>query len=135
MADLDEIKGLFSDTQKTVEALRSDVESLKGKSDDFVDRDRLAKIEADLAAKFEAEQKAAMERLDALETAANRPGGAGKGGEPDAKAKAFGDYLRKGVEAEELKAMSTQINADGGYMVSDGMEAGIRARLRRTSPS
>jgi len=136
MADLAEVKSLFSDTQKTVEALRSDVESLKGKADDFVDRDRQEKMKAELSAQFEAEQKARGEleaRLEAVETAANRPGGAQNGGD-DAQAKAFGAYLRKGVESDELKAMSTQVNADGGYLVSDGMEAGIRTRLRRSSP-
>lgn len=133
MADLEEIKGLFSDTQKTVEALRSDVESLKGKAADFIDVDRQEKMKADLAAKFDAEQKAIADRLAKIETATNRPGGA-KGDANGPQAKAFNDYLRKGIEAEELKAMSTQVNADGGYMVQSQMEAGIRERLRRTSP-
>jgi HK97 family phage major capsid protein len=133
MSDLEEIKGLFSGTQKTIEALRSDVDALKGKADDYVDFDRQEKMKADLASMFEAEQKATLERVEALETAHNRPG-AGKS-DPDApEAKAFNDYLRKGVEAEELKAMSTQVSADGGYLVAPQMEAGIRERLRRTSP-
>lgn len=137
MTDLTEIKGLFSETQKTVEALRSDVENLKGKSADFIDADRQEKMKADLAEKFEAEQKAREEiasRLEAIETSANRPGGAGKSGDADKYAKAFGDYLRKGAEADELKAMETSTQADGGFLVTDGMEAGIRQRQRRTSP-
>lgn len=134
MADLEEIKGLFSDTQKTVEALRSDVEGLKGKAADYVDSDRQAKMKADLAAQFSAEQKALAERLERIETAANRPGAAGKSAEDEKAAKAFGDYLRKGVEPAELKAMATSTQADGGFMVSNGMEAGIRARQRRSSP-
>ena len=133
MADLEEVKGLFSDTQKTIEALRSDVESLKGKSADYVDADRQKKMADDLAAKFDAEQKAALDRIAKLETEANRPGAAK--GEDKPASKAFSDYLRKGVEADELKSMSTQVSADGGVIVSDGMEAGIRQRLRRSSPA
>lgn len=135
MSDIEEVKGIFTETQKTLEALRSDVDDLKGKSADYVDTDRQEKMKADLAAKFDAEQKAIADRLDAIETAANRPGGADQKSEQDQKyAKAFNDYMRKGAEAEELKAMSTQVNADGGYMVEAQMEAGIRQRLRRTSP-
>lgn len=137
MTDLAEIKGLFSDTQKTVEALRSDVEGLKGKAADYIDSDRQEKMKADLADQLSAEQKAREDlasRLEAVETAANRPGSAGKSEAEEKQAKAFDSYLRKGVEAEELKAMETSTQADGGFMVSDGMEAGIRQRLRRTSP-
>lgn len=134
MSDLEEIKGLFSATQKTVEALRSDVDGLKGKAADYIDTDRQEKMKADLAAQFDAEQKAMAARLEKLETSANRPGGAGKSADEEMKAKAFGDYLRKGIEADELKSMSTQVNADGGYLVAPQMEAGIRARLRRSSP-
>lgn len=133
MSDIAEVKELFTDTQKTIEALRADVDGLKGKSADYIDSDRQKKMEDDLAAKFEAEQKAAMDRIEALETAQSRPKGAKNGaGEPEKKA--FDDYLRKGIEADELKSMSTQVNADGGYMVQPDMEAGIRARLRRSSP-
>lgn len=133
MSDLTEIKGLFSETQKTVEALRSDVEGLQGKAKDFVDTDRQEKMKADLAAKFEAEQKAMQHRVDALETATNRPGGAGNSADDAKSAKAFDAYLRKGVETDEFKAMSTSTQADGGFMVPDGMEDGIRKRQRRTS--
>ena len=133
MSDLEEVKGMFTKTQETIQALRSDVDALKGKADDYVDLDRQEKMKADLASMFEAEQKATLERVEALETAHNRPG-AGKSDADAPEAKAFNDYLRKGVEAEELKSMSTQVSADGGYLVAPQMEAGIRERLRRTSP-
>jgi HK97 family phage major capsid protein len=137
MSDIDDIKGLFTETQKTLEAVRSDVEGLKGKSADYIDADRQNKMKAELAGQLEAEQKAreALEaRLEAVETASNRPGAGGKGADDELHAKAFNDYLRKGVEADELKSMSTQVNADGGYLVASQMEAGIRERLRRSSP-
>ena len=131
-----ETKDAFEGVQKMLEGIRKDVDETKGKLADVVDTERQNKMKAELAERLDAEQKAreAVEaRLDAVETAANRPGAAQKGND-DAHGKAFTDYLRKGVEADELKSMSTQVNADGGYLVSDGMEAGIRERLRRTSP-
>lgn len=134
MAELDEVKTLFSDTQKTVEALRSDVEDLKGKSADYIDADRQEKMKADLAAKLDAETKSIVERMDTLETAINRPGGAGKSEEDEKYAKAFRDYLKKGENLEEIKAMGTQTADSGGFLVSDGMREGIQARSRRSSP-
>jgi HK97 family phage major capsid protein len=131
-----EVKELFSETQKTVEALRSEVEELKGKSADYVVTDKLGKIEADLAANLEAEQKAMADRLDRIETQANRPGGVSA--QDEAKAvqheKLFGAFLRKGSEPDELKAMATSAQADGGFLVPDRMRAGIQKRHRRTSP-
>lgn len=133
-----ETKEAFDGVEKLLHDIRADVDDLKGKSADFIDADRQEKMKAELAAKLDAEQKAREElqtRLDGIETAVNRPGGASTKSERDETyAKAFNDYMRKGAEADELKAMSTQVNADGGYMVEAQMEAGIRARLRRTSP-
>lgn len=133
-----ETKEAFDGVEKLLHDIRADVDDLKGKSADFIDADRQEKMKAELAAKLDAEQKAREElqtRLDGIETAVNRPDGASTKSERDETyAKAFNDYMRKGAEADELKAMSTQVNADGGYMVEAQMEAGIRARLRRTSP-
>lgn len=132
-----ETKDAFEGVEKLLHNIRADVDELKGKAADYVDQDRQAKMKAELAEKFEAEQKARQDlaaRLETVETAANRPGGAAGQAADNAEAKAFNDYLRKGVEAEELKAMSTQVNADGGYVVQSQMEAGIRQRLRRSSP-
>lgn len=137
MSDLAEVKGLFSETQKTVEALRQDVETLQGKSADFVDTDRQEKMKAELAGLLEQEQKAMAERVEKLETSANRPGGA-EGQKADEYAKKFSEYLRDGENQAELKAeqkaMGTNVASDGGLMVSDGMRAGIQARNWRTSP-
>ncbi|WP_138423713.1 phage major capsid protein [Maritimibacter alexandrii] len=131
-----EIKELFSDTQKTVEALRSDVEGLKGKSADYVDNQKFDKMKADIAAGLEAEQKSMMERLEKVETAGNRPGA--PGGPDEAKDAAYNasfvDYLRKGEEGPELKSMATNTAEGGGFMVSPTIRAGIQTRHRRTSP-
>lgn len=134
MSELQEVKELFTSTEKKLEALRSDFDDLKGKQADYIDQDRQRKMADDLAAQFSAEQKAMAERLDKLETAGNRPGAAGKSEDEIKAAKLFNDYLRKGVEADEFKAMATSQQDSGGFLVSNTMEAGIRARLRRTSP-
>jgi HK97 family phage major capsid protein len=130
MSDIQEVKDLFSETQKTLTALRSDVEDLQGKTADFLDESRQEKMREELAKRFEAEQKAMQDRVAAVETAVNRPGVVGE--KEEGEEKHFLDYLRSGVETPELKAMSTSTNADGGYVVTDGMETGIRKRLRRS---
>lgn len=134
MSEINEVKDLFSDTQKTVTALRADVEALKGKQADYVDLDRQEKMKAELADQFAAEQKAMAERVAALETASNRPGAPGASDGESKHAQLFNGYLRKGSEPDEFKAMATSPQADGGFVVPDVMEAGIRERLRRTSP-
>lgn len=137
MSDIDEVKGLFTSTQQTVEALRTTVEGLKGKAADYVDADKLTKMQNDLAAQL-AESKAAQdalkERVAQMEVKASRPGLAGKAGSATPEAKAFGDYLRKGSEGLELKAMTASQGADGGYAVLPDMAEGIQARMRLSSP-
>jgi HK97 family phage major capsid protein len=134
VSDFAEVKALFEKEQATVQALRDEVKSLEGKQRDYIDTDRLAKAQADLAAQITAMEAKQAARMDDLESAMNRPGAPAGGGKADGYKAAFGDYLRKGYEADELKAMSTQSAPDGGFMVADGMEAGIRDRIRRTSP-
>lgn len=134
MSDFAEVKALFEKEQATVQALRDEVRILEGRQRDYIDNDRLAKAHADLAAQITAMEAKQAARMDDLESAINRPGAPTGGGKADGYKAAFGDYLRKGHEADELKAMSTQSAPDGGFMVADGMEAGIRERIRRTSP-
>lgn len=136
MSDIQEVKDIFADVQKVTHALRTEVEDLKGKSKDFVDADRVAKIEATLAAELKAANDANAElksRLADLETKTNRPGAPG-GKDVSPERKAFADYMRKGVEAAELKAMQVGIGADGGFAVPREMAAGIQERLWRSSP-
>jgi HK97 family phage major capsid protein len=136
MADIEEVKSLFAETQKIAAAARDKVEEMSKKSADYIDNDTLTKIKADLAEKMADADKSQAElkaRLEAVETKANRPGAAS--GEISPEAKAIDAYLRKGVEAPaELKAMATNDNVNGGYMVPDGMRDGIAKRLRRSSP-
>lgn len=135
MAELDEVKTLFAETQKVAAAARDKAEELAKKQADYIDTDTMNRIKADLAAKMEAADKANAElkaRLEAVETKGNRPG---KPGAVTPEAKAMDAYLRKGAEMPaEIKAMSANVNPDGGYLVPDGMRDGIQARLRRSSP-
>lgn len=135
MAELEEVKTLFAETQKIANAARDKVEELGKKQADYIDTDTLNKIKAELAEKMAAADQANSElkaRLEAVETKGNRPGKA-DGMTPEAKA--MNAYLRKGTELpEEVKAMATSSNPDGGYLVPDGMRDGIQQRLRRSSP-
>jgi HK97 family phage major capsid protein len=135
MADIDEVKTLFAETQKTVEATKAKVAEMEGKSADYVDQDSLKKMKSDLAdqiAKMDTAQAELKARVDQQEIKGNRPGAA-KIDTPEAKA--MDGYMRKGVEPPaEMKSMSTGSQVDGGYLVPDVVRDGIQARLRRTSP-
>jgi HK97 family phage major capsid protein len=135
MAELDEVKTLFAETQKIANAAREKADELAKKQADYIDNETMGRIKADLAAKMDAADKANAElklRIDAVETKGNRPN---KGAALTPEEKAMDGYLRKGSEPPaELKAMATNDNPNGGYLVPDGMRDGIQKRLRRTSP-
>ena len=137
MSDIEEVKGLFTETQKTTAALRAKVEEMEGKSADYIDRDAMSKMQAALAAQL-AERKSAEEALLArvaqVEVKAGRPGAAAAAMADGPEVKAFSDYLRKGSEGPELKAMASNQGTDGGYAVLPVMADGIQARLRLSSP-
>jgi HK97 family phage major capsid protein len=138
MSELDEVKALFAETQRTATAAQQKADELAKKQADYVDQDAFGKMKADLAEKFskadalQAELAETKARLADLEVKANRPKGAAGLQTPESKA--FDAYFRKGIEADELKAMNTGVNPDGGYLVPDSVRDGIQARLRRTSP-
>lgn len=136
MAELDEVKALFAETQKIATAARDKAAEIEKKQADYVASDELTRIKADLAAKMAAADQAQADlaaRLAEVETKAARPGAAGKDISPEDKA--MGEYLRKGtIPAVEQKSMATSSGPDGGYLVPVVMREGIQARLRRTSP-
>lgn len=116
-----EIKGVLETLNSKIDTFRSEVESVKGA--DVVTETKLAKMEADLAETFS--QKSALEtRLNALETAAARPGAA-KGVEADEHKTAFVNFLRKpddfntknALNAIEAKAVTIGVPANGGAAV------------------
>lgn len=83
-------------------------------------------------------------KIDKLETAAARPASSAvdesKEGNPEAiqYKKAFGSYLRKGVDNGlgdlQLKALSVNSEPDGGYLVTPQMSAMITKNVFESSP-
>lgn len=78
------------------------------------------------------------DRLTALETRANRPGGDGqeRQGEPTAERRAFGAYLRFGNQApaEEIRALTVSTDTQGGYLAPAEMSAEFIRDLVEVSP-
>jgi HK97 family phage major capsid protein len=88
-------------------------------------------------AKVEGELKSARERADALELKLNRPGNGGSASEPGIEQKAFGGFLRKGVERlpiEEVKALTVGTDANGGYLAPEQFGSELIKNLVQFSP-
>lgn len=144
MTDLTEIKGLVEKINPTLVELRSEVDALKASAPkDVVTEEKHNKMAADITAKMEAMQKAQAK----LEAAMNRPGaGDSKGMDAELEQKhrdAFRQYMANGTlpegfkagsEGVEIKAMSTDVNPDGGYLVRPELSTLIIDRVFETSP-
>lgn len=134
MADLD-IKGQVEDIAKTFTALRSEVDELKKR--DVVDEtkfqrmsDKIVADMADLQAK-QAALEAAASRMEAPVEA------------KDAGKKELGAYLRAGLapdgvkvtaEGLEIRAMRTDSQPDGGFLVRPALANFVIDRIFETSP-
>ena len=105
----EDLKALIEEGNKTITALRGEVESVK--SQDVVQKEKIARIEADLAATLKAKQdaelahKAMEKRLEEVEIKANRVGKSGKEAEADEHKAAFTDFLRKGADFNVQNAL------------------------------
>lgn len=95
--------------------------------------ERLAKIDSlnETISNLEGEIKS-------IQTAMNRNGGAGNGGDQDEVAKKQSElmqkYLRKGIESAELKAMSVDSDEDGGFLVTPAVSSEIVKKVFESSP-
>lgn len=148
MTDLNEVKTLFDEGMKLTTALRSEVDELKGKAADFIDTEKLSKIEADLAAniqKREEEAVALKARVDEMETKLNRPGMGGKADqEADEHKSAFIDWMRdprdfdreRKLKELQTKAADTRTStaASGGYAMPEEISRMINKTLFDVSP-
>lgn len=145
---LDDLKPLIEEGNKTIAALRGEVESMK--SADVVHTEKVARIEADLAqtmsakAAVELKLKGFEERMAEIETKANRPGA------PDAEKieaehkSAFVDFMRKGQTGgamEKLfqlqeKAVDVRVatGASGGFALPKQIAADITKMILDISP-
>lgn len=144
MTDLTEIKGLVEKINPTLVELRSEVDALKASAlKDVVTEEKHQKMADDITAKMAEMQKAQAK----LEAAMNRPGaGDEKGMDAELEQKhrdAFRQYMANGTlpdgfkagsEGIELKAMSTDVNPDGGYLVRPELSSTIITRVFETSP-
>jgi len=127
---LEELKPLIEEGNRKIEAIRTEVESRK--SADFLAEQKLAKMEADLAATLAAKQaidlkqQALEARLSEVETKSNRPGSAaGNARAAEEHKAAFIDYIRKGANGgadqrlfdiqQKAADVRTSTNASGGF--------------------
>lgn len=132
MSDLMEIKGLVEEVNKTLVPLRTDVEALKSR--DVIDENRLSKMADEVTAKMQAVMEAQAKEIAALK--AQSVGSFGKGkDEADDLAK-LDDFMRKdGMKGQlEIRAMATDSQPDGGYLVLPELSNTVVSRVFETSP-
>jgi HK97 family phage major capsid protein len=143
MSDLQEIKGLVEKINPTLVELRGEIDALKASAPkDVVTEEKHAKMAEEITKQVEALNA----KQAKLEAAMNRPGGDdAKGMDAEIEAKhrdAFRDYMAYGKtdglketrEGIEIKAMSTDVNPDGGYLVRPELSQTIVSRIFETSP-
>lgn len=144
MSDFAEIKGLVEKINPTLVELRSEVDALKASAPkDVVTEEKHQRMADEITAKM-AEMQTKQAKLEA---AMNRPGaGEAKGMDADLEQKhrdAFKQYMANGTlpegfkagsEGIEVKAMSTDVNPDGGYLVRPALSDTIITRVFETSP-
>lgn len=139
MSDMSEIKGLIEGVNTAFTALRSDVDAVKNR--DVIDETKfnaMATQVTDAMAKLQAiEQKsAAMEAKAAALEAAMQRDERGNGTADETKARAdLNAFARKeGKQSLEIRAMSTDSNPNGGYLVMPELSATVVGRVFETSP-
>jgi HK97 family phage major capsid protein len=139
MSDMAEIKGLVEKINPIITELRKDVDAVKSR--DVIDEDRFAKMSEAITADMQKMQDAQA----AIKAAMDRPGTKSEqADELEAKhAEAFSDYMRHGIAPEgvkassdglEIRAMSTDNNPDGGYLVRPALSDMVITRVFETSP-
>lgn len=140
MSDALEIKGLSEAINEALVPLRQDVDTLKDRDlSDVVTQekhDKMVEQITDSMQKMQDAQAKMAARLD-------RPGaGDGDDAEKAERKAAFLKFLRKGIIGEhradnepiEIKAMSTDVKPDGGYLVYPEISDMIVSRVFETSP-
>lgn len=145
----DELKSLIEEGNRTIAAIRSDVEGMKKKTD-VLDEQKLQRMEKDLAETLAAKQaadlalKAMEKRLEDVEIKASRPGKHGQPAEADEHKAAFLDYCRKGdmggasAKLFDLQAKAADVRvatpASGGYALPKVIADQINKQLVDISP-
>jgi HK97 family phage major capsid protein len=146
MTDLAEIKGMVEKINPLLVGLRSEVDELKGS----VPKDPLTEEKWNAMLNGKDGKKGLLDQMQELQDAQaalkakmERPGtGEGKGGqeaEERKKLQAFfqtGEHGKKSGRGEtiEIKAMSTQVDPMGGFLVLPSLSATVVDRIFETSP-
>lgn len=145
---VEELKSLIEEGNKTIVALRAEVDGMK--SEDTLSKDKIARIEKDLAETLAAKQaaelaaKATEERLAEVETKLNRPGGLPGVDKPDEYKDAFIEYLRRPqdptvqTKLSEMEAKATDVRTgtagSGGYALPEVIAREIAKQVQDISP-
>lgn len=148
MADFEEIKTLVETGNKTIEAIRSDVDAVK--AGDVLAKDKLAKMETDLAATLAAKQEAELklksiqERMDGFETKFGRPGAGLETKAADEYKEAFLAYIRRpddhkaAADLYDLGQKATDVRtgtaASGGSALPEMISTDIAKQVQDISP-
>lgn len=144
MSDLAEIKGLVEKINPTLVELRSDVDALK----DNQPKDPITEAKWDAMLNGKDDEKGILGQMQEIQdlqakmqAQLDRPGG---GGDDDESKAQFNDFMRKGVDLDgshhkdrleiEVRAMSTDVNTDGGYLIRPEFADTIVNRVFETSP-
>ena len=143
MTDMTEIKGLVEKVNEALVPLRSEVDALKASQRDVVTEAKFDKMAAQVTGAMEKlqaiESKASADdaKMAALEAAlgrGNMGGTEAKAAEAAAMA-TIRDFARKeGRQQLEIRAMSTDSQPNGGYLVMPELSATVVGRVFETSP-
>lgn len=136
MTDFTELKGLVEQVNQTLVPLRNEVDALKSR--DVIDENRLTKMADEVTGKMQAIFDAQAKEIASLKAAQIRNGAGDADKEGEAKARVqINDFMRKAADGRgqiEIKAMSTDSQPDGGYLVMPELSATIVGRVFETSP-
>lgn len=137
MSDFEEIKGLVAKVNEALVPLRTEVDSLKASQRDVVTEAKFDKMAAQVTGAMEKLQ--AIEAKNAALEAAMQRGNMGDGaGDKAIEAKSLErlrEFMVKGERGTlEIRAMSTDSQPDGGYLVMPELSSTVVSRVFETSP-
>lgn len=137
MSDFAEIKGLVDKVNEALVPLRTEVDSLKASQRDVVTEAKFDKMAAQVTGAMEKLQ--AIEAKNAALEAAMQRGNMGDGaGDKAIEAKSMErlrEFMVKGERGTlEIRAMSTDSQPDGGYLVMPELSSTVVSRVFETSP-
>ncbi|MCE2843399.1 MAG: phage major capsid protein, partial [Novosphingobium sp.] len=145
----DDLKPLIEEGNKTIAAIRAEVEGVK--QADVLTEQKIARMEADLAATLKAKQdadlalKALENRLAEIETKGNRPGSTAATQKAAEEHKAaFIDFMRKGSNGgamdrlydlqQKAADVRTTVGASGGFALPKEIADQVYKMILDVSP-